>query len=82
MSRRSFNEGSLVEHFVEECDSRLSVMISTREEELADMTAKERLVALTRWRLAMLEPHVESWASAVAIQAAPENVPTLSLIHI
>ena len=29
-----------------------------------------------RWRLAMLEPYIESWASAVAIQAAPENVLT------
>ena len=33
-------------------------------------------MAVMRWRLAMLEPYIESWASAVAIQAAPENVPT------
>ena len=33
-------KGSLVEHFVEECDSRLSVMISARHDDLADMSSK------------------------------------------
>ena len=56
---------TLVEHFVEECDSRLSVQVSMQHNELADMSGKERLVAVMQWRLAMLEPYIESWASAV-----------------
>jgi len=39
------------------------------------MSGKERLLAVMRWRLAMIEPVIETWASAVAIQARPENVP-------
>mmetsp|Transcript_30491 Transcript_30491/g.75770 ORF Transcript_30491/g.75770 Transcript_30491/m.75770 type:complete len:368 (-) Transcript_30491:2377-3480(-) len=68
--------GQLVEHFVEDCDSRLSVEVSRRHDELAGMTSRERLLAVMKWRLAMLEPVIETWASAVAIQAKPENVPT------
>mmetsp|Transcript_14784 Transcript_14784/g.24217 ORF Transcript_14784/g.24217 Transcript_14784/m.24217 type:complete len:389 (+) Transcript_14784:603-1769(+) len=68
--------GSLVEHFVEECDSRLSVMVSSRHDELADMSGTQRLATVMHWRLAMLEPVIEGWAAAVAIQAAPENIPS------
>ena len=67
--------GSLVEHFVEECDSRLSVQVSTRHDELAEMSAKERVITAIQWRLAMIEPLIESWPAAVAIQASPENIP-------
>jgi ubiquinone biosynthesis protein COQ9 len=54
-------KGQLVEYFVENCDSRLSVDISMRYEELEGMFGKERLLAVMRWRLTMIEPVIETW---------------------
>ena len=52
----------------EDCDSRLCVEVSKRHDELDGMSARERLLTVMKWRLAMLEPVIDTWATAVAIQ--------------
>ena len=69
--------GALVDHFVDDCDSRLSVKIVLEGDDiLGPMTPRERLATVVKWRLEMLEPMIESWAAAAAISAAPENAPS------
>jgi len=68
--------GSLVHHFCQECDSRLSVKVVMEGEDLlrdSDSSPSDRLATVIKWRLRMLEPLIEQWPSALAIQAAPEN---------
>ena len=66
--------GALVNHFCEDCDSRLSVRIVMETEEALDpLSPSERLATAIKWRLEMLEPVIETWPAALALQAAPEN---------
>ena len=66
--------GALVDHFADDCDSRLSVKIVLEGDDvLGPMTPRERIATVVKWRLEMLEPMIESWAAATAISAAPEN---------
>ena len=66
--------GSLVHHFCEDCDSRLSVRIVLEQEDALDpLPPSERLATAIKWRLESLEPVIETWPAALAIQAAPEN---------
>ena len=66
--------GALVHHFCEDCDSRLSVRIVMETEEALDpLSPSERLATAIKWRLEMLEPVIETWPAALALQAAPEN---------
>ena len=66
--------GALVHHFCEDCDSRLAVRIVMEQEEALDPLApSERLATAIKWRLEMLEPVIETWPAALALQAAPEN---------
>ena len=70
--------GSLVEHFVDECDSRLSLKIATHgEQELEDLIfPKDKMAKVVGWRLDMLKEHVERWPAALAVMGKPENMPT------
>ena len=70
--------GSLVEHFVDECDSRLSLKIATHgEQELEDLIfPKDKMAKVVGWRLDMLKEHVEAWPAALAVMGKPENMPT------
>jgi ubiquinone biosynthesis protein COQ9 len=69
--------GSLVEHFVDECDSRLSLRIATTgEDDLKDLTPEEKMVKVIGWRLDMLKEHAEHWGAALAVMGLPENLPT------
>ena len=66
--------GSLVHHFCEDCDSRLSVRIVLEQEDALDpLPPSERLATAIKWRLECVEPVIETWPAALAIQAAPEN---------
>ena len=66
--------GSLVHHFCEDCDSRLSVrVVMEREDVLDPLPPSERLATAIKWRLECVEPVIETWPAALAIQAAPEN---------
>ena len=43
------------------------------EEALDPLSPSERLATAIKWRLEMLEPVIETWPAALALQAAPEN---------
>ena len=66
-----------MEHFVDECDSRLSLRIATTgEDDLKDLTPEEKMVKVIGWRLDMLKEHAEHWGAALAVMGLPENLPT------
>ena len=54
-----------VEHFVDECDSRLSLIATTGEDDLKDLTPEEKMVKVIGWRLDMLKEHAGNRAGAM-----------------
>ena len=71
--------GSMVRHFCDNCDSRLSVKLVLELDELMNgdfsqqMSPSQKLATVIKWRLDMLKPVIDTWPQALAIQAAPKN---------
>lgn len=72
--------GALVHHFCNECDSRLSVklVLELDDEQLTKSTPSERLATVIKWRLDMIKPLIDHWPAAIAVQAAPENIASMT----
>ncbi|KAK3251769.1 hypothetical protein CYMTET_38901 [Cymbomonas tetramitiformis] len=69
-------EAELVEHFQEQCDSRLVAELAERSVEFEDMGVTARIRTAVRLRLELLHPVISTWPEALNIQSLPSNAPT------
>ncbi len=64
----------LVERFAARCDAELEARLAAMGPELAAMRTTARVAAVARARLEMLAPVADTWAQALALQAAPAEL--------
>lgn len=64
-------ETDLVAYFVRECNAKLADRVGP----LGELTMRDRLQRACRVRLELVAPHHATWAEALAVLAAPYNVP-------
>eukprot|EP00271_Cylindrocystis_brebissonii_P019733 TRINITY_DN6180_c0_g1_i1.p1 TRINITY_DN6180_c0_g1~~TRINITY_DN6180_c0_g1_i1.p1 ORF type:complete len:331 (-),score=44.35 TRINITY_DN6180_c0_g1_i1:497-1489(-) len=69
-------EAELVEFFMDSCLSRTKEELARRQEELRQLTLRERISAAIRERLEQQAAFVTSWPQALSIQTQPSNAAT------
>mmetsp|Transcript_1874 Transcript_1874/g.6330 ORF Transcript_1874/g.6330 Transcript_1874/m.6330 type:complete len:288 (-) Transcript_1874:29-892(-) len=74
-------EAELIEHFLEDCRSKMNQELEERSEEIASMKIREKIATAVRVRLKLMAPHVEAWPRAVYVMSQPPNVAS-SLYHL